>query len=401
MRSVGIIAEFNPLHRGHQQLMTWAKEVAQADVVVIALSGNLVQRGEISFVDVAAKTEWALNSGADLVLLQPIWASLQATDNFAKHGIDTLRLAQVDSYAFGSEFGNAQMFTHVARLVNNYQKELDQLFHSIQDERLGYAQKMAQAYLELERHVGKIVNNESSLVEFLTHPNSQLGLAYEKWNQKSKQPLNLHVLRRNNSHHGNDLIQTPASGSDLRRLFQSDNSYNLIKEYPILNWVSDYQLKLLEEFGRIDTTTFWPLLKYTLMITEPDELETYYGVNEGIAPRLIRMAHEASSYEDWLNLVHHKRVTRQRIKRMSMSILFHLKKSDMKYQAHHAEHPRQVLGFTANGQKYLKELNAKQLVTNYQLRPHLLPIDWRVDGLIQDWFAHTGRYKRLNHPIRK
>ena len=71
MRTVGIIAEYNPLHNGHQYHIARAKEATGADFCVVALSGDFVQRGEPAVYDKMLRAKAALLAGADLVLEIP------------------------------------------------------------------------------------------------------------------------------------------------------------------------------------------------------------------------------------------------------------------------------------------------------------------------------------------
>ena len=68
MRTVGLIAEFNPFHNGHAAFIKAAKERANADYVVIVMSGDFVQRGEAAVMDKHLRTKAALINGADLVI---------------------------------------------------------------------------------------------------------------------------------------------------------------------------------------------------------------------------------------------------------------------------------------------------------------------------------------------
>ena len=45
MNVVGIIAEYNPFHRGHEYQILKLREICHADFIIIAMSGNFVQRG--------------------------------------------------------------------------------------------------------------------------------------------------------------------------------------------------------------------------------------------------------------------------------------------------------------------------------------------------------------------
>ena len=42
MRTVGIIAEYNPFHRGHEYQIRQAREALGADWIVAAVSGDFV-----------------------------------------------------------------------------------------------------------------------------------------------------------------------------------------------------------------------------------------------------------------------------------------------------------------------------------------------------------------------
>ena len=45
MKTAGIIAEYNPFHTGHEYQINYIKEKLRTDYVVIAMSGDFVQRG--------------------------------------------------------------------------------------------------------------------------------------------------------------------------------------------------------------------------------------------------------------------------------------------------------------------------------------------------------------------
>jgi cytidyltransferase-like protein len=83
----GIIAEFNPLHSGHEYLIKKAKEKGP---VVVCLSGNFVQRGDTAIAEKRIRTKMALQCGADLVLELPVLWSMSTAQNFALGGVSAL-----------------------------------------------------------------------------------------------------------------------------------------------------------------------------------------------------------------------------------------------------------------------------------------------------------------------
>ncbi|MGL5256514.1 MAG: nucleotidyltransferase family protein, partial [Proteocatella sp.] len=72
MRTVGIVAEYNPFHLGHKYHINTAKEKTNSDYAVVVMSGNTVQRGDFSIIDKFTRAKEAVKNGADLVLEIPV-----------------------------------------------------------------------------------------------------------------------------------------------------------------------------------------------------------------------------------------------------------------------------------------------------------------------------------------
>ena len=68
---IGIVCEFDPLHRGHARLLSHARALG-ADTVVCAMSGSFTERGSFAALSKTARAEMAVRCGADLVLELPI-----------------------------------------------------------------------------------------------------------------------------------------------------------------------------------------------------------------------------------------------------------------------------------------------------------------------------------------
>ena len=81
MKVVGIIAEYNPFHRGHEYQIRYAKETLGADYVIVATSGDFVQRGAPALMPKHLRAEMALLGGADLVL--ELWMNFVLAVNAA------------------------------------------------------------------------------------------------------------------------------------------------------------------------------------------------------------------------------------------------------------------------------------------------------------------------------
>ena len=108
MAVAGIIAEYNPFHRGHGwQLSALRGQLGQDTEVVAVMSGNFVQRGDLAVMDKHARAEAALRCGVDLVLELPTPWSCSTAERFAQGGAAILAATGVVTHlVFGSECGD-------------------------------------------------------------------------------------------------------------------------------------------------------------------------------------------------------------------------------------------------------------------------------------------------------
>ena len=113
----GIIAEYNPFHRGHRWQIQTLRRLLGADAAVVAvMSGNFVQRGDFAVLEKRARAECALLGGADLVLELPSPWSAATAERFAQGGVALLAATGVVTHlAFGCETGDLGPLAAAAR----------------------------------------------------------------------------------------------------------------------------------------------------------------------------------------------------------------------------------------------------------------------------------------------
>jgi predicted nucleotidyltransferase len=119
MKTIGIIAEYNPFHKGHEAQLRLLRERFGSDcAIVVALGGCFTQRGEAALFTKYARAEAAVRCGADLVLELPLpWAASSA-EGFARGGVGVLHaLGCVDALAFGSECADLGKLAKIADLT--------------------------------------------------------------------------------------------------------------------------------------------------------------------------------------------------------------------------------------------------------------------------------------------
>ena len=90
-RCTGIIAEYNPFHNGHRFHIKRTKAQNGGRPVIVAMSGWFVQRGDIAAYDPYIRAKWALENGADIVLMLPVMFSMAQAERFAVGGVSLHR----------------------------------------------------------------------------------------------------------------------------------------------------------------------------------------------------------------------------------------------------------------------------------------------------------------------
>ena len=117
MNVTGLICELNPLHSGHEYIISRAKE--DADVLVLIMSGNMTQRGTPAIYDKYARAEAAVLCGADIVVELPYPWSSAGVEGFALGGVTVAAALGVHRLVFGSESGDQELIRRIAGIKSS------------------------------------------------------------------------------------------------------------------------------------------------------------------------------------------------------------------------------------------------------------------------------------------
>lgn len=168
MRTVGVICEYNPFHRGHLTQFRQIRTLFGEDAAIICLmSGNFVQRGECAVFDKLVRASAAVDCGASLVLELPVTGALRSAEGFARCGVEILDALGVEMLAFGSESGETENYLCLAAAMDTpeYNAELRAALAS------------GQSYPAAREAAAKSLHLPG---ELLKTPNNILGLEYCK-----------------------------------------------------------------------------------------------------------------------------------------------------------------------------------------------------------------------------
>lgn len=116
MEIVGVVAEYNPFHRGHAfHLAETRRLIGEDAAVVCVLSGDFVQRGEAAAFSKYARAEAACRCGADLAVELPLPWALSSAEGFARGAVSLLGALGCSALSFGSEAGETGPLEEIAR----------------------------------------------------------------------------------------------------------------------------------------------------------------------------------------------------------------------------------------------------------------------------------------------
>ena len=171
MKTIGIIAEFNPFHNGHKYLIEQARSITGADCCVVIMSGDFVQRGAPAVCNKYLRAEMALKCGADIVFELPCLYSLGSAEAFASGAVNLLSSTGLIGYlCFGSESGDTDSLIKCADIIS------DETVTDDFKEKLSEHIKSGESYPSAFSKV--LSDSLGNLQPLLYSPNNLLGLEY-------------------------------------------------------------------------------------------------------------------------------------------------------------------------------------------------------------------------------
>ena len=352
MKACGIVAEYHPFHNGHRYQLAQAREHSQADVMVVAMSGNFTQRGEVALWDKWQRAAVALQNGADLIVELPPVAAVQAADYFAEGAVLLLQRLGCHALSFGVESGSAEQLMQLAKWVQTHQPLIEQQLLATVQSGARYAQRLTQA-------LDKLVP-ESSWRSLYATPNNLLGFQYLKsWLHHRHVLPEVYPIKRQGAQHGQRHLVTDdalfASGTALRQWWQEG-----ISAAQLMSYVPEQTQQLMVQStpSNAPLRTLWLLLSHQLTVQTADELKKVYQMSEGIEHRLLSLVPTAANYGEFVTAVQNKRWSATRLQRLLLYVLIHWRSAEMDQylQQRSAEQHVRVLAFNEVGQRYLHQL---------------------------------------------
>lgn len=323
---IGIIAEYNPFHNGHLYQIEQVRAQFADATIIVAMSGNFLERGEPACIDKWTRAKQALAAGVDLIVELPLVFCVQPADRFALGAIKILKELGVQKLFFGAEHATYN-FDLMAK------KTLD-----VHGDFAKYNESFAAAYQRAVRE---------KLGYSVDQPNDLLGLAYAKANRKLGSPFQLIPIQRVIAGHHDLFLKERkhiASASAIRKQLEMQSKKEIKNYVPVVTYATLANKRI------ISWKNFWPLLQYQIKTSSLKKIGQLYDVSEGLEYRVKQQMErlpENAKFDDWIKAVKSKRYTYTRLSRLAVIILIQVTPEEVKQVD---EHPYiRLLGFSGKG----------------------------------------------------
>ena len=358
MKKIGVVVEYNPFHNGHlYQINEIKKKFGNDILLVIVISGDFVQRGEISYLDKWEKTKIALNYGIDLVIELPLYYSIQNAEVFSKMSVKILDYMEMDIQVFGAENEEIEKLYEIVALQEK--KEYKESFFS--------KMKNGNSYSNSQR----LVLEEYGCKE-IVKSNNILGIEYIRTIKNEKLKIEPCIIKREVSEYIENEIgenrEKIASASFLRnKLNFEENSeknkekvltnikrflpkevYEIIYNKEIINNKKKSNLKSIKD-------RLYEIIKYKILTNSKKKIMEIYDMTEEIYVRIHVGLLNSKNHKQFLERVKSRNFSIKRIERLMLNVLLDIEKKSVDYNIDYVR----ILGFNEKGQKYLKELKLK------------------------------------------
>ena len=364
MKVTGIIAEYNPFHKGHEYHLKETRSILGSDYIIVVMSGNYVQRGAPTIIDKYSRAEMALRCGADLVLELPACFSTASAEYFAFGGVAILdRLNVVNDLCFGTESLDRQIdkndpelliskFGEIADVLINESDEYKSVLKQSMKNGLSHAAAASEA-------IGAVLGPE--YVALMERSNNILGVEYMRAIKILGSSINpVPVARMLSSHKDVQISKGFSSATAIRNaVFNKYDLNSLSSTVPkdVLNILMDRYLVTFPIF-RDDFSII--LGEKLLSAVDSRELTQYFGVSQDLANRFINLRNEYRTFNQFRELSYTKNINKATVGRALMHITLGIRDEDMtKLYNKDNLNAVKVLGFRETAVPLLSEIKKK------------------------------------------
>ncbi|MCI8514886.1 MAG: nucleotidyltransferase family protein [Lachnospiraceae bacterium] len=382
MNVVGIIAEYNPFHKGHAYHIAQAKARTGSDYAVVLMSPDFVQRGEPAVTDKYTRARMALLAGADCVLEMPVCTATGAARTFAQAGVALLEKTGVVTHlSFGSECGDLSRLLDAAELLAEEPEAYSAKLQESLKNGLSYPAASSRALAGLSENAADLTAS----------PNNLLALEYLKAILLRRSPLIPDTVPRIGDYTGTKLAGAATSAGAIRRFLETVSPHGLPRVFepdsPLCDallpeTISLYRASLHRSLP-VFPDDFSSAFACRLLCLPDEKLLDFEDVSEDLAKRILRERKTISTFTAFAEACKSRSYTRTRINRALIHILLDVRKKEL-FRLKEQDYGGylRILGFRSGFRPVLSEMKRKSpavLLTKTADAPkRLSPEDYAV-----------------------
>ena len=241
MNTIGIIAEYNPFHKGHAHQLEALRQKYPEATLLVVMSGDFVQRGTPAIFSKFHRAQWAVMGGADIVFELPSMFAVSSAEYFASGGVRLLHALGCDAISFGASHTDVEELVSIAKVLDH--PSTQESLRTLLGQGYSYSTALRKA-IQLYHSTNASLNTDNSFgqnsegniipatkqpssennslepsnhISMLnTDPNTILGIEYIRALHRYHIELNITPVERTSSHHNPALDDSFPSGTALR-----------------------------------------------------------------------------------------------------------------------------------------------------------------------------------------
>ena len=300
---VAIIAEYNPFHNGHKyQIDRIREEIPNATIIAI-MSGNIVQRGELAFLDKYARAEMAIKCGIDAVFELPFPYSCSTAEIFASAGVEIASKLGAEYLYFGIESDNLNELENIADAMES--EKFEEYLANLNEEQFTSYPVLREKAL---KKMGIDVSKSS---------NDMLAIEYIRAIKNKKLPLEYRAIKRTGAGYNSRAVCEIMSARAIREQFNKNKVVLSVPE----NIKSIIEREW--ESGRInDKSATNRFILTSMLFATSNDIDNSFDVPNGMGGLIISTAKKCKNPECYTDELSAKSYTTARLKRAIMYYLF-------------------------------------------------------------------------------
>ncbi len=347
MNICGVIAEYNPFHNGHQYHLAETRQRTGCDYLIVAMSGDYVQRGTPSLLSKYVRAEAALRCGADLVVELPLYSATASAEEFADGGIRLMNtLGCIQAVSYGAELSDTvteAAIRDTAAFLSDEPESYRTLLQAGLRSGLSFAKARSEALLSCF----------PTASEVLATSNNILAVEYEKSILARHSSFSTLPIVRTDKGYKDTEISELCSATAIRTELAREHAFPFRAVPESLASLYDSALA-----SALTANDFSDFLYASLMTASPLTLTEIYDISDDLANRILSASGNSFTYTSLAEAVKCKAFTRSHIDRALCHCMLSVTENDMlQYRATDSLPYIRILGVREDSLSLLTELS--------------------------------------------